>query len=138
MKQRVGIARGFAIEPKVLLMDEPFSAIDEQTREIMQEEALKIMVHEKKTVVFITHSIDEAVFLSSRIFLMSVRPGQIVEEVKIDIPYPRTLERKFYLNTRNTSRLFGTTLKGKSEDSIKRGKHDAETRNLGKYYCSFY
>jgi NitT/TauT family transport system ATP-binding protein len=94
MKQRVGIARAFAVEPEVLLMDEPFSAIDEQTREIMQEEVLKIMLNEKKTVIFITHSIDESVFLSSRIFLMSVRPGQIIEELNIDIPYPRTLETK--------------------------------------------
>lgn len=94
MKQRVGIARAFAVNPKILLMDEPFSAIDEQTREIMQEEVLKIMFKEKKTVIFITHSIDEAVFLSSRIFLMTVRPGRIVEDLKIDIPYPRTLETK--------------------------------------------
>ncbi|GAX90377.1 ABC transporter ATP-binding protein [Effusibacillus lacus] len=94
MKQRVGIARAFAVDPKVLLMDEPFSAIDEQTREIMQEEVLKIMLYEKKTVIFITHSIDEAVFLSNRIFLMSVRPGKIVDDLKIDVPYPRTLETK--------------------------------------------
>ncbi|GAB7389154.1 ABC transporter ATP-binding protein [Bacillaceae bacterium] len=94
MKQRVGIARAFAVEPRVLLMDEPFSAIDEQTREIMQEEVLRIMLNEKKTVVFITHSIDEAVFLSSRILLMSARPGQIIDELTIDIPYPRTLETK--------------------------------------------
>lgn len=94
MKQRVGIARAFAVEPKILLMDEPFSAIDEQTREIMQEEVLKLMLNEKKTVIFITHSIDEAVFLSNRIFLMTVRPGKIVAELNIDIPYPRTLETK--------------------------------------------
>jgi NitT/TauT family transport system ATP-binding protein len=94
MKQRVGIARAFAVDPDILLLDEPFSAIDEQTREIMQEEVLKIMLNAKKTVVFITHSIDEAVFLSSRIFLMSVRPGRIIQDLNIDIPYPRTLETK--------------------------------------------
>ncbi|MBP1156437.1 MULTISPECIES: ABC transporter ATP-binding protein [unclassified Paenibacillus] len=112
MNQRVGIARAFAVEPKILLMDEPFSAIDEQTREIMQEEVLKIMLNEKKTVIFITHSIDEAVFLSSRIFLMTVRPGRIIADLKIDIPYPRTLKTKLlpeYQEYKNTNRLFGIT-----------------------------
>lgn len=122
MKQRVGIARGFAVEPKVLLMDEPFSAIDEQTREIMQEEVLKIMVHEKKTVVFITHSIDEAVFLSSRIFLMSVRPGQIVEEVKIDIPYPRTLETKALPKYQEYKKIIWDHLKGEVRRQYKKGE----------------
>ncbi|MFE5430573.1 ABC transporter ATP-binding protein [Peribacillus simplex] len=122
MKQRVGIARGFAVEPKVLLMDEPFSAIDEQTREIMQEEVLKIMLHEKKTVIFITHSIDEAVFLSSRIFLMSVRPGQIVEEVKIDIPYPRTLETKSLPEYQEYKKIIWDHLKGEVRRQYRKGE----------------
>mgnify|MGYP001770233174 CR=1 FL=1 len=122
MKQRVGIARGFAVEPKILLMDEPFSAIDEQTREIMQEEMLKIMLHEKKTVVFITHSIDEAVFLSTRIFLMSVRPGQIVDEVKIDIPYPRTLETKALPEYQKYKQIIWNHLKGEVRRQYRKGE----------------
>jgi NitT/TauT family transport system ATP-binding protein len=122
MKQRVGIARGFAVEPKVLLMDEPFSAIDEQTREIMQEEVLKIMLNEKKTVIFITHSIDEAVFLSSRIILMSVRPGQIVDEIKIDIPYPRTLETKALPEYQEYKQLIWDHLKGEVRRQYKKGE----------------
>lgn len=122
MKQRVGIARGFAVEPKVLLMDEPFSAIDEQTREIMQEEVLKIMLNEKKTVIFITHSIDEAVFLSSRIILMSVRPGQIVDEIKIDIPYPRTLETKVLPEYQEYKQSIWDHLKGEVRRQYKKGE----------------
>jgi NitT/TauT family transport system ATP-binding protein len=122
MKQRVGIARGFAVEPKVLLMDEPFSAIDEQTREIMQEEVLKIMLHEKKTVIFITHSIDEAVFLSSRIFLMSVRPGQIVDELTIDIPYPRTLETKALPKYQDYKQAMWDHLKGEVRRQYRKGE----------------
>ena len=114
MKQRVGLARGFAVEPKVLLMDEPFSAIDEQTREIM--------LHEKKTVTFITHSIDEAVFLSSRIFLMSVRPGRIVAEVNIDIPYPRTLETKALPEYQEYKQIIWDHLKGEVRRQYRKGE----------------
>lgn len=122
MKQRVGIARGFVVEPKILLMDEPFSAIDEQTREIMQEEILNIMLHERKTVVFITHSIDEAVFLSTRIFLMSVRPGQIVDEVRIDIPYPRTLETKALPEYQQYKQIIWDHLKGEVRRQYRKGE----------------
>ncbi len=122
MKQRVGIARAFAVNPKILLMDEPFSAIDEQTREIMQEEVLKIMFKEKKTVIFITHSIDEAVFLSSRIFLMTVRPGRIVEDLKIDIPYPRTLETKLLPKYQEYKALIWNHLKGEVTRQYQRGE----------------
>ncbi|MDR7318852.1 ABC transporter ATP-binding protein [Brevibacillus nitrificans] len=122
MKQRVGIARAFAVEPKILLMDEPFSAIDEQTREIMQEEVLKLMLHEKKTVIFITHSIDEAVFLSNRIFLMSVRPGRIVEELTIDIPYPRTLETKLLPEYQEYKSQVWNHLKGEVKRQYQRGE----------------
>jgi NitT/TauT family transport system ATP-binding protein len=122
MKQRVGIARAFAVEPKILLMDEPFSAIDEQTREIMQEEVLKLMLIEKKTVVFITHSIDEAVFLSNRILLMTVRPGKIVEDIKIDIPYPRTLETKLLPEYQAYKARVWGHLKGEVKRQYQRGE----------------
>jgi NitT/TauT family transport system ATP-binding protein len=89
MKQRVAIARALAINPEVLLMDEPFAALDAQTREIMQRDLLKIRDQTRKTVVFITHSIDEAVFLADRVAIMSARPG-IIKTV-IDIPIPRSL-----------------------------------------------
>lgn len=88
MKQRVAIARALAINPEVLLMDEPFAALDAQTREIMQRDLLKIRDQTKKTVIFITHSIDEAVFLADRVAVMSARPG-IIKNV-IDIPIPRS------------------------------------------------
>jgi NitT/TauT family transport system ATP-binding protein len=84
MKQRVAIARSLAYEPEILLMDEPFAALDAQTRETLQEELIKIWQTSKKTIVFITHSIDEAIFLSQRVAIMTSRPGRIKEI--IDIP----------------------------------------------------
>ncbi|UFT99195.1 ABC transporter ATP-binding protein [Radiobacillus kanasensis] len=92
MKQRVSIARAFANDPEILLMDEPFAALDEQNKFILQEELLNIWQETKKTVLFITHSIDEAMLLSDRILLMSAQPGQIVKEKKIDLPRPRKIE----------------------------------------------
>jgi NitT/TauT family transport system ATP-binding protein len=92
MKQRVSIARAFANDPEILLMDEPFAALDEQNKFILQQELLNIWEESKKTVIFITHSIDEAILLSDRIFLMSAQPGHIVQEKKIDLPRPRKME----------------------------------------------
>ncbi|WP_046175873.1 ABC transporter ATP-binding protein [Domibacillus indicus] len=92
MKQRVSIARAFANDPEILLMDEPFGALDEQNRYILQEELLAIWSETKKTVLFITHSIDEALYLSDRILLMSAQPGKIVQEINVDLPRPRKLE----------------------------------------------
>lgn len=91
MKQRVSIARAFANDPEILLMDEPFAALDEQNKFILQEELLAIWEETKKTVIFITHSIDEAILLSDRIFLLSSQPGTIKEEVTIDLPRPRQM-----------------------------------------------
>lgn len=92
MQQRVGIARGLAHDPDLLLMDEPFSALDTMTRDHMSVELQRIWMATNKTALFITHSIPEAVFLSDRIVVMSARPGRIVKDVHIDLPRPRTLE----------------------------------------------
>jgi NitT/TauT family transport system ATP-binding protein len=89
MKQRVAIARALANAPEVLLMDEPFGALDAQTREVMQEELLKIWLAERKTIVFVTHSISESLYLADDIVVMTARPGRIKEIVRVDLPRPR-------------------------------------------------
>jgi NitT/TauT family transport system ATP-binding protein len=94
MKQRVALARVLAFDPKVLLMDEPFGALDAQTRETMQEEVTRLWERTKKTIVFVTHDIEEAVYLGDRVVVLTARPGRIREEVKIDLPRPRGLEIK--------------------------------------------
>ncbi|MCQ8781855.1 ABC transporter ATP-binding protein [Mangrovibrevibacter kandeliae] len=94
MRQRVNLARALAIDPEILLMDEPFSALDAQTREIMQTELLRIWEEGRKTVLFVTHQIDEAVFLSDRVFVFARRPGRLQEIIDIDLPRPRPLSIK--------------------------------------------
>ena len=94
MRQRVNLARALAVDPDLLLMDEPFSALDAQTREIMQTELLRIWEEGRKTVLFVTHQIDEAVYLSDRIFVFARRPGRINEIVEVDLPRPRPLSMK--------------------------------------------
>ena len=94
MRQRVNLARALAVDPELLLMDEPFSALDAQTREIMQTELSRIWEEGKKTVLFVTHQIDEAVFLSDRVFVFARRPGRINETIDIDLPRPRSLDVK--------------------------------------------
>ena len=89
MKQRVAIARALAYDPEVLLMDEPFAAVDAQTREVLQEELLHIWEKTKKTIIFVTHGIDEAVFLADRVAVMTANPGTIKEIVPINLPRPR-------------------------------------------------
>jgi NitT/TauT family transport system ATP-binding protein len=92
MQMRVSIARALVIEPHLLLMDEPFGALDEITRHKLDAELLGLWAAKKLTVVFVTHSIHEAVFLSNRVVMMAARPGRVVEEVRIDEPYPRTAD----------------------------------------------
>jgi NitT/TauT family transport system ATP-binding protein len=94
MRQRANVARALAVNPRLLLMDEPFAALDSQTREIMQAELLRVWNEDRKTVVFITHQIDEAVFLADRVVVLSARPGTVRETVDIDLPRPRALEIK--------------------------------------------
>ncbi len=89
MQQRVGLARALATGADILLMDEPFGAIDAQTRELMQEELLRIWQEERKTVIFITHDLDEAVLLADRVLLMSRGPGRVREIIPVDLPRPR-------------------------------------------------
>ena len=94
MKQRVAIARAYAVQPEVLLMDEPFGALDAQTRTQLQSELIQTWQEEKKTCFFITHDVEEAIILATKVIVMSARPGRIKTIVDIDLPYPRTQELK--------------------------------------------
>ena len=94
MRQRVNLARALATQPRILLMDEPFGALDAQTRELMQTELLAIWERDRKTVIFVTHDIEEAVYLADRVYVLSARPGRVQDVVQIDRPRPRTPEIK--------------------------------------------
>jgi NitT/TauT family transport system ATP-binding protein len=94
MRQRANLARAFAIDPAILLMDEPFASLDAQTREVMQIELFRIWEKSRKTVLFVTHQIDEAIFLSDQVVVLGARPGTLRDVVNIDIARPRALEAK--------------------------------------------
>ena len=105
MRQRAAIARALANNPDVLLMDEPFGALDAHTRVILQKELLKIWEQDRKTVVFVTHSVDEALYLADRVVVMTAHPGRVLEEIKIDFPRPRSRSASGYGEM--TERIFG-------------------------------
>ncbi len=92
MQQRVGLARALAVEPDILLMDEPFGSLDAQTREVMQDELLRIYQELPRTMIFITHSIEEAIALGDRIVVLSARPATVRETIEVNIPRPRTVD----------------------------------------------
>lgn len=94
MRQRANLARAYAVEPEILLMDEPYAALDGQTREMMQAWLLETWEASKRTVLFVTHQIDEAVYLSDRVIVMTARPGRVKADITIDLPRPRTLAIK--------------------------------------------
>jgi NitT/TauT family transport system ATP-binding protein len=118
MQQRVAIARALAFEPSILLMDEPFGALDEMTRERMNQEVQRIWAQTGTTVVFVTHSIPEAVFLSSRVAVMSARPGRITKVIEVDLPRPRTDD------TRESERYF--ELVTDVREALRGGDHDVD------------
>lgn len=89
MQQRVGLARALVRDPTLLLMDEPFAAVDMQTREALQEELLRVWTESRRTVMFVTHSIDEAIYLADRVIVMQTKPGKIVEDISVNLPRPR-------------------------------------------------
>lgn len=137
MKQRVAIARALANQPRILLMDEPFGALDAQTREEMQELMLLLSIHECTTTVFVTHDIEEALYLSNRILVFSARPGRVIEEITVPFPADRTLDIKLdpaFLRMKRhlLGLLHGSDRTGFTRevilDRLKNTRHSAETK----------
>jgi NitT/TauT family transport system ATP-binding protein len=131
MKQRVGIARALANDPEILLMDEPLAALDAQTRSIMQEELLRIWAESRKTVLYVTHALDEAIFLGDRVVLMSARPGRLKGIFPVDLPRPRGLEQKGSPRFADIHNQVWRLLR----EEVERGMH-AEAMLLGRDHSS--
>ena len=100
MQQRVGIARAYANDPKIILMDEPFGHLDAQTRYLMEEDVEKIWAKEKRTVIFVTNNIEEALYLADRIIILTECPAKVMKEYKIDLPRPRSMVSEEFLQLR--------------------------------------
>ena len=122
MKQKVAIARALANDPEVILMDEPFASLDAQTRLIMREELLRIWERDKKTVIIVTHNIDEAVMLCDRIAVMSARPGLIKSIVTVDVPRPRTMKSMKDPDFSDCMDKIWNLMKYDVEDALERGR----------------
>ncbi len=125
MRQRVAIARALSYKPQVLLMDEPFGALDAQTRQLMQELLTRIWEEHRLTVMFVTHDIDEAVFLSDRVLVMTARPGKIKEDIAVGIERPRTFE---LLTTPEFFEYKSRLLEAVREESLKTATEQLATR----------
>jgi NitT/TauT family transport system ATP-binding protein len=132
MQQRVNLARALVMDPKILLMDEPFASLDAQTREVMQEELLQIWVQARKTVLFVTHQIDEAIYLSDRVVVFSGRPGKVKEIIPVEIERPRPLGVKRQARFHAIEdRIWGLI-----EEDVKR-KVDRNRRTVDRYDADF-
>jgi len=129
MKQRVSIARAFANDPEILLMDEPFAALDEQTKLILQKELVRIWEETRKTVLYVTHSIDEAIVLADRILVMSARPGRIKEIIDVDAVFGRPRQVEQVKSSPRYGELFGRVWNQlRDEVAASRQHEDAENR----------
>jgi NitT/TauT family transport system ATP-binding protein len=128
MQQRVNLARALVMDPKILLMDEPFASLDAQTRELMQEELLQIWVKANKTVLFVTHQIDEAIYLSDRVVVFSGRPGKVKTDIAVEIERPRKLgikrEPRFHAIEDRIWGLIEEDVKGKLAGERRRDTND--------------
>jgi NitT/TauT family transport system ATP-binding protein len=121
MQQRVGVARAFAIDPPILLMDEPFGALDAQTRVLLQEELIRLWEGSGKTVIFVTHSIEEAIFLGDRILVMTARPGRIREVIDVNLPRPRSEATRYTPEYLALDARLWSMIRGDAERAIEGG-----------------